>query len=327
MNAPLRRLEASGEPRPAGVWKTAERRASGARYAAAATPAAGHVAGWAERLLADGYCIIPGAKPVDAIDDLSDELVPRFRHTPFCEGLFFGYHTKRIQSLLKRTRGAAALVTDPLVLGITQAALGPYCDRFLLNLTEASELHPAELEQIPHRDDDIWPIAKTGMEFQVNVMWPLTDFTRDNGATRIWPGSHGERERGAYPAEDAIVAEMAPGDALLWLGSTMHCGGANRTGRVRRGIIISYCLGWLRTYEDMARTYPPEIASGFPPALSELLGYVRHRPNLGNVDGGCPSRLLRRAIDMEEEPHAASEALLPWQQPYLEAHAARQQAA
>jgi len=45
---------------------------------------------------------------------------------------------------------------------------------------------------------------------------------------------------------EPLVAEMAPDDALLFLGSTAHGAGANHTqSEVRRGCVIGYSLGWL----------------------------------------------------------------------------------
>jgi ectoine hydroxylase-related dioxygenase (phytanoyl-CoA dioxygenase family) len=90
----------------------------------------------------------------------------------------------------------------------------------------------------------------------------------------------------------AISAAMNPGSALVFLGSTLHAGGANRTALPRRGIIISYCLGWLRPFEAQALIYPPEVARNFPSELTALLGYSIHRPNLGNYEGQSPAVLL-----------------------------------
>jgi ectoine hydroxylase-related dioxygenase (phytanoyl-CoA dioxygenase family) len=94
------------------------------------------------------------------------------------------------------------------------------------------------------------------------------------------------------PAHAPVVADMAPGDALIFLGSTLHGAGGNRSGEVRRGMIVSYCLGWLKPYENQWLAYPPDIARGFSRELAALVGYRQHRPNLGNYEGRCPSVLL-----------------------------------
>jgi len=154
-------------------------------------------------------------------------------------------------------------------------------------------IHPGALPQLPHRDQDMWQGPKGGLEYLVNVMWPLTTFTRENGGTRLWTGSQFEQDVSVLPEEDSAVPTVAAGDALIFLGSTLHGGGGNANAAPRRGIVISYCLGWLKPFELQWLVYPPHVARHFSPELASLVGYARHRPNLGNVEGQCPSVLLR----------------------------------
>lgn len=271
----------------------------------------------------DGFCILRGLLRPGQAERLDAELAPRFGRTPFAEGLFSGARTKRFHGLLKRSRGAAALAMHERVLGIAEDILLPYCDTLQLNLTQAIELHPGAPAQVPHRDQDMWAGEKGRTEYLLNVMWPLTPFTPDNGATRLWPGSHRRPSERSLPDAEAVAPGLAPGDALLFLGSTLHGGGANRTLAPRRGIIVSYCLGWLKPYENMWLTYPPDVARAFPPALRDLVGYRRHRPNLGNYDGQCPSILFE---DRVPDFLPATDALAPEQQQRLEAFVGRQAA-
>jgi ectoine hydroxylase-related dioxygenase (phytanoyl-CoA dioxygenase family) len=251
----------------------------------------------AEALRRDGFCIVRGLVDPDRIATLSAELDERFGRVGFSDGLFFGRKTKRIHGLLKRTTVTAELVLNSLVLDSVNALLLPHCDCIQLNLTQAIEIHPSELAQAPHRDQDMWQRAVPGIEYLVNVMWPMTPFTLENGGTRIWPGTHRDLSVRRPSMRDAVVAEMRPGDALLYLGSVVHGAGANVSGEVRRGLVVSYALGWLKQFENMSLTYPPEIARGFPPALTDLLGYRSHLGSLGNHDGRCPSELLRGTHD------------------------------
>jgi ectoine hydroxylase-related dioxygenase (phytanoyl-CoA dioxygenase family) len=139
----------------------------------------------------------------------------------------------------------------------------------------------------------MWQGPTGTVEYLLNVMWPLTPFTADNGATLIWPESHGSAAPDDRRPLPHIVAACDPGDAIVFLGSTLHGAGANRTPLPRRGLIVSYCLGWLKPYENQWLAYPPAIARGFAPDLAALVGYRQHRPNLGNFEGQCPSVLLR----------------------------------
>lgn len=304
--------------------------------AAAITPA---LAEYAAELMRVGYVVVRGAVDPALVDALNANLDPRFEATPFCDGDFYGRSTKRFGSLLVRSRNAEAFVRHPLALALAEYALGPWCDRFALNLTQAVEIHPGALAQYPHRDEDMWAGPKGQLEYLINVMWPLTAFTEANGATRLWSkagaaGSDGEGAGegdgadAAHPAEPdeavAIYPEMAPGDVLIFLGSTLHAGSANRSAAPRRGLIVSYCLGWLKPFENQWLVYPPEIARTFDPELAALVGYAQHRPNLGNVEGQCPSRLL---FGDGAEFVAATDALRADQAEALRSYVAEQEAA
>lgn len=247
---------------------------------------------WANELLDKGYCIIPDLVSQDVIAALDADLDPVFAATPLSHGHFYGFRTKRFSGLLKRSRHAEALVMQPDILALCRIILGKACDRIQLNVAQAIEILPGEARQFPHRDHDMWAGAKGEHEYLINVIWPLDTFTEANGATQIYPYSHGAAGMARDEAGEPAVAACEPGAAICFLGSTAHGAGANRTDRARRAIVVGYSLGWLKPYENLWLTYPPEVARAFSRETTELLGYVQHRPNLGNYEGQCPSILL-----------------------------------
>jgi hypothetical protein len=269
------------------------------------------VESWTGRLLEQGWCVIPDAVSPELIGALDADLAEDFHETPFCRGGFYGARTKRFGRLLVRSPLARELVQHPLILGISGHVLERWCDSIQLNLTQALALHPGAPPQLPHRDQDMWRGAIGETEYLINVMWPFTRYTRRNGATVIWPNSHGRRALVADPPAGEFPVELEPGSALLFLGSTLHGAGGNSSDEVRRGAIVSYCLGWLKPYENQWLAYPPSVAREFPPELAALAGYRQHRPNLGNYEGQCPSVLLKPHV-----PHrfAATDALRPDQE-------------
>ncbi|TMJ13379.1 MAG: phytanoyl-CoA dioxygenase family protein [Alphaproteobacteria bacterium] len=275
---------------------------------------------WSERLLADGYCVIPNLVP-KTVAALDHDLALDFESAPFCSGGFYGARTKRFGRLLTRSCHARTLVQHPLVTAIVERVLAPWCDTIQLNLTQAIELHAGALPQLPHRDQDMWRGAIGEIEYLVNVMWPFTPYTRENGATLVWPESHGLRALAPSVESSEVAIEMEPGSALLFLGSTLHGAGGNESAAARRGAIVSYCLGWLKPYENQWLAYPPEVAARFPADLAALVGYRQHRPNLGNYEGQCPSILLRGEPC---GPLQAMDALRPDQEALVEAFVADQ---
>jgi ectoine hydroxylase-related dioxygenase (phytanoyl-CoA dioxygenase family) len=268
--------------------------------------ASGEVGKWSRRLDADGFCIIPKLASRRTIEGLKRELDPVLSETEFCSGDFYGYRTKRVGGLPRRTKFAHDLVLDDLILKLARAVLDPACDRIQLNVAQLIEIHPGEITQFPHRDDDMWPIEKRGTEYLLNVIWPLDTFTSHNGATRIYPGSHRMKLESIDDLGEPVILECEPGSAICFLGSTVHGAGANRTLNPRRAIVIGYSLGWLRPHENPSLAYPPSVAKSFPSQLAELVGYIQHRPNLGNYEGHCPSLLLSN-----DAPFGATDALRP----------------
>jgi ectoine hydroxylase-related dioxygenase (phytanoyl-CoA dioxygenase family) len=111
----------------------------------------------------------------------------------------------------------------------------------------------------------------------------------------LWPRSQFNSLNRQMNGEDAVIAAMPRGSALVYLGSVTHCGGANCSDQPRSGLIFSYSLGWLKQYENAFLAYPPHIARQFSEPIRDLLGYRIHRPNLGGYEGQDPAVLFETA--------------------------------
>ncbi len=111
------------------------------------------------------------------------------------------------------------------------------------------------------------------------------------------PGSH-RWERGRRPEPRDIVDAVVPaGGAVIYLGSTIHFAGTNSTAdEWRRGLHISYTLGWLRTEENNVLGVPPRIARNLSPEAQALLGYAIHD---AIADGGGYLGMVRMRDPME----------------------------
>jgi ectoine hydroxylase-related dioxygenase (phytanoyl-CoA dioxygenase family) len=202
----------------------------------------------------------------------------------------------RFGRALLRSEHARTLIQNKLILGISERVLRPWCESIQLNLTQGIAVHPGAPAQLPHRDQDMWSGPKGEMEYMVNVIWPLNHFTRENGATLIWKGSHRE-DKDKYLVDDGVIAaEMAVGDVLMFLGSTLHGQGTNDSEEIRRALVVGYSLSWLKPYENNMLAYPPHIARTFPPELLELIGYQQLPSNLNNFEGQSPTVLLQDEV-------------------------------
>ncbi|HUE38234.1 MAG TPA: phytanoyl-CoA dioxygenase family protein [Candidatus Binatia bacterium] len=204
---------------------------------------------------------------------------PGMRHLNPAIQVFFGDRTKHVSGLAAVSRTfATEVMIHPLYLGVCDAILKPSCARYQLNLGHLLARGPGAEAQYLHRDEDVWNLVpRPHPELQLASLVALVDFTASNGATRIAPGSH-RWDRSRMPKEAEIAEAVMPaGSVVIYLGSTIHGGGANTTaGEWRRGVHLSYTLGWLRTEENNYLAVPPAVARELPRACQEILGYSVH---------------------------------------------------
>lgn len=236
----------------------------------------------------DGYAIVEGVLGPDDVRARRAELHRLLDETRHGRNDFEGFETKRIYALFAKTRAFDDAATHPLVLGVLDQVLGSY----QLSAPQAIQIGPGETAQELHRDDGVYPIARPHQELVVNTMWAIDDFTEENGATHVVPGSHRSLDRAPAPGQTVARAVMPAGSLMFFVGSVLHGGGANTTDRPRLGVILEYAASWLRQQENQYLAVPRETVAKVSPRLQELLGYNVHGNLIGNVDGRHPQKLL-----------------------------------
>ena len=233
----------------------------------------------------DGAVVIDALVEPAVIDSILDELKPHLEATPHGDEDFTGTTTRRTGALVARSKTCREeLVTHPLVLATTQQLLG-HATNFQLHLTQVISIGPGETPQPIHRDQwafDFYPF-EAGYEVQCNTIWAGTDFTEENGGTRVVVGSNNAEDRLQYTVEDTEAVEMTKGSCLLYTGSVYHGGGPNRSDAYRSGINITYNVAWLRQEENQYLAVPHDLARTFDDDLCRLLGYARGAYALGYV--------------------------------------------
>jgi ectoine hydroxylase-related dioxygenase (phytanoyl-CoA dioxygenase family) len=243
----------------------------------------------ARRLIDDGYVIVSGLMSADDIQAARADLGRVLAATPAGRNSFEGYATQRVYALFAKTRTFDQAAVHPLLLEVLDQVLGHY----QLSAPVGIRIGPQENAQVLHRDDAVYPLPEPRPAVVVNTMWPLDEFTDDNGATRLVAGSH-RWEPGRQPAagDRVLTATMTPGSVMFYLGSLWHGGGANHTSAPRLGVILEYAAAWLRPQENHCLAVPRSVARQLPERLQELLGYNIYPPFLGYVDGAHPRKVL-----------------------------------
>lgn len=233
----------------------------------------------------DGAVIVDAVAPGALLEQIESELRPYLEATPTGPDDFSGDHTRRTGSLIARSPGCRELVMHPLALGAARSFLG-HATTLQLHLTQAIAIGPGETSQPIHRDQwafDFFPFP-AGYEVQCNTIWALTDFTEENGATRIVPGSNHREDRLSFGPGDTEPATMTRGSVLFYSGSVYHGGGANNSAETRIGLNITYNVGWLRQEENQYLSVPREVAETLPVDLLRVMGYDRGAYALGYID-------------------------------------------
>ncbi|MEE4360530.1 MAG: phytanoyl-CoA dioxygenase family protein [Pseudomonadales bacterium] len=221
----------------------------------------------------DGAVILEGMLADDRRKRFLDEVGPWMEATRDGRDAFTGFSTTRTGALVARSPTCREMILDPAVLACAQGFLEPWCMRIQLHLTQIIRLKPGQGAQPIHRDRWAWGKFMRDIEPQFNTIWALTDFTEENGATRVVPGSTAWPDDRVAEAEEICQAVMPAGSVLLYTGSVFHGGGENRSTQDRIGVNLTYSLAWLRQEENQYLSCPPELARTLDPALQDLLGY------------------------------------------------------
>ncbi|MBM4386039.1 MAG: phytanoyl-CoA dioxygenase family protein [Deltaproteobacteria bacterium] len=235
-------------------------------------------------LARDGCAVVDQLVSRGEVEKFLAEIAPYEAANAAGTDSFAGRVTKRTGALIARSATARDFVMNPLVLATVAKVLG-HASCHQLHLTQLISIGPGEPMQQIHRDQwafDFFPFP-TGYEVQCNTIWAMTDFTRENGATRVIPGSNHYADKLKFVEEQTEPAEMSLGSVLFYTGALYHGGGANRSSEVRRGLNLTYNLAWLRQEENQYLACSQEVARGLPEPLLRLMGYARGAYALGYV--------------------------------------------
>lgn len=236
-----------------------------------------------ELLRTEGYVIVDNLASAETMDAIHEEMHPYIEETSYGRDNYLGKKTKRTGALIARSPASHQLIQHPLVLGACGGLLHK-ASRFQLQLTQIISVHPDSPAQKLHQDETIWDFFPFPLDYhpQCNVLWAMSDYTEENGATRVVPNSQDQKGR-SFAIEESLPAEMERGSALLYTGKVFHGAGENRTDGVRRALNVTYAAGWLRQEENQYLTTPIEVARTLPDDLLKLMGYQMGCLGMGYV--------------------------------------------
>ena len=238
------------------------------------------------------------------LESIKNDLKPYLNVTRNGQDEFTGFETKRVGALMARSKTCQDLALDPLINQMAESFLGPHCESYQLHFTSAIQIGPGESSQILHRDRGVWGgYIPRKIETQFSTVWAINDFTKENGATQVVPGSHKWNKDREPSPEEIAYAEMKAGSVFIYTGSVLHGGGTNVTEQPRLGVFLHYAPSWLRQEENQYLSCPPEVAKDFSPELRSLIGYSKggyvlgFLPTLRTKKVGLNQFLLKKYLE------------------------------
>lgn len=240
-----------------------------------------------------GFTIVEDAVDKDLVKeilDAVDEVESQGSSAPRGNALE-GFKTLRTYNLLAKSPSFQKMPMHENVLPLVERVLEPDC---LLSGMTCMNIGPGEVAQPLHPDDYVINIPRPHQPLVCTTIWALTDFTEENGATRLVPGSHKFDHNPDYTKTyESIPAIMPAGSVLIFHGGLWHGSGENRSASTRRiGINVQYCAGFIRTQQNQYVGVPDETLRTFPDRLLELCGYTLYKGISGHVDGQSPATVL-----------------------------------
>lgn len=250
----------------------------------------------------DGGVIIEGFLTTDQVSRFNSEidpavaaLAPGSTHENEIVQEFHGANTKRLTNLVNHSDVFRDEIIDlDLVHALCDARFLEESGTYWMTTAQVIEIGPGNRPQMLHRDLENWypfvGMGPAGPEITLNFLIALTDFTEENGATRVIPGSHlwSDFEDRGTP-EQTIPAIMNAGDALFISGKTAHGGGSNVTAdQYRRAVSFAFNPGYLVGEEAYPFLVTRDVAATLPERVQRILGfrsqYPLGSPGLWQVD-------------------------------------------
>jgi ectoine hydroxylase-related dioxygenase (phytanoyl-CoA dioxygenase family) len=181
--------------------------------------------------------------------------------------------TRRLADLVNKGEVFDRVWTHPKVLAAARHVLKR---DFKLSSLNARDAEPGQGHQGLHAD---WGPRQEGEPFHVvNSVWMIDDFTPDNGATRIVPGSHLKAGSAVdhladvqAPHPDEVLACAPAGSVLVFNAHAWHGGTRNDTARTRRACHAYFTAREHSQQLDQKKFVRPETLARLSPAARYLL--------------------------------------------------------
>jgi ectoine hydroxylase-related dioxygenase (phytanoyl-CoA dioxygenase family) len=223
-----------------------------------------------------GYVVVENVLDPDTLSEVRDRVEYLYALEGEQAGSEFRQEpgSRRLANLVDKGEIFQRLVAIPHILELVGYVLGT---RFKLSSFNARSANPHSDEPQPlHCDAGALPDASG--YWVCNTIWLLDDFTPENGATRVIPGSQNWSQLPqavlADPAGPHLqeVLVIAPAGSVVVMNThAWHGGTANRSSKDRRALHAFYCRFDKPQQQYQKRLLRPETQARLTPELWHLL--------------------------------------------------------
>ncbi len=250
-----------------------------------------------------GYCIVQDVAPIDLVERVRQRVFEQAKAERNASQAFVqDGNTQWVANVINKGEVFLELLTcSETSLDLCTHVLGK---DFILSCSNAPIAGPATSRMKMHSDQFWTPtieqdpltytcLGENGLErsevgntpvqrdylfppCMVTLLWAVTDFTTENGATVFVPGSHlsGLQPDYHHDFADAVPAEMPAGSIVLWDGRTWHATGANRTqDEYRIGVTNNMVAPMIRPLVNYPYSLRSEVEELLDERQKQLLGF------------------------------------------------------
>ena len=226
------------------------------------------------RLDRDGYAPLPGVLSAGQLAVMRTRLGELLAAEGDRAGLEVHQEagTDRLADLVNKDPAFEVCFTDPRLLACVAHVLG----EFKLSSLNFRAALPGQGLQSLHAEGG--PVTDPALFSVCNSIWLLDNFTADNGATRVVPGSHLSGKspgdvmtdtRDTYPGEVLLLAPA--GTVVVFNSHLWHGGTLNRSSRPRRALHAYFTRRDNAQQLDQRKYVRPETLARLGPAACFLL--------------------------------------------------------
>lgn len=189
----------------------------------------------------DGGVIVENLISKEEAARIRTDLKPYFDADGGDASGFFPKTTRRAIGLLGISDNCVNLALHPLLQGVAARMLTSEFHYWIgqekhtavsrpqISSTVGFQVNPGGKQQGLHRDDIDYHVEDGDRPMMLGAVTAIMRTTKENGATIVIPGSHKWPASRCPYDEEAVPAELEPGDSLFFLGRTYHAGGSNIT--------------------------------------------------------------------------------------------------